>query len=176
MTQQSPAKVGCSRRKTVKRGKGTSGTLPRDATEHFVCTVHTVKHYPLPSLRPPIGSMPVRLASASVRHNTLREYQGSNVQARLASSQLCSQLSAGVTLPSRAVKKTGLSGWLMRVAHVPCGDHSSRMGQTAVLGGFKIRGSSVLAQVRQQCSALRSQRVVGAFPDGKEIRGSKAFV
>ena len=76
LAQQSPAKVGCSRRKTVKRGKGTNGTLPRDGTEHFVRTVHTGKHHALTSPRPPIGFIQVRPASASVRHNTLREYQG----------------------------------------------------------------------------------------------------
>ena len=76
LAQQSPAKVGCSRRKTVKRGKGTNGTLPREGTEHFVRTVHTGKHHALTSPRPPIGFIQVRPASVSVRHNTLREYQG----------------------------------------------------------------------------------------------------
>ena len=62
-----PCAPRTSRRKTLVRGGRTNGTLPRDATEHFVSTVH--RENTMRSLfRPPIGSMPVRPASASVRH------------------------------------------------------------------------------------------------------------
>ena len=57
----------------------TSPNMPTTAqigtTQHFASTVHTGKHRALTSPRPPIGTMPVRPASAPVRPNTLREYQ-----------------------------------------------------------------------------------------------------
>ena len=167
LAQQSLVKVGCSRRKTVKRGKGTNGTLPRDATEHFVSTVHAGKHHALTSPRPPIASMPVRPASGATQHTPPVPGAPMSVHARLASSQLCSQLSAGVTPPSRAVKNTGLSGWTMRVAHVPCGAHSSWLGHTADLGGIiffvfcccgLVLGALFTTWARSRDSSLPSHR------------------